>query len=141
MKILIIEDDPAEAELAVEALSEVDSSILIVVIGDGLDALAFLRREAAYSEESTPDLVLLDLNLPGKDGRSVLQEIKGDPELCQLPVIVLSNSDAEEDIEHVYRHSGNCYVVKPQDMQGMYCFADALTKFWGERVQFSPGLA
>lgn len=140
MKILIVEDDPAEAELAVEAISEVDNSTLIVVIADGIEALAYLRREADYKDESTPDLVLLDLNLPGKDGRSVLQEIKNDPQLCQLPVIVLSNSDAEEDIEHVYRHNGNCYVVKPPDMEGMYCFAEALKRFWGERVKFSPGL-
>lgn len=140
MNILVVEDDPAEAELALEALGEIDASARVYVVGDGVAALAYLRREEPFSEREIPQFILLDLNLPKKDGRAVLAEIKEDPILRKIPVIVLSNSDAEEDIEHVYSHNGNCYVVKPSDMDGMYALVDSLKRFWGERVCYSPNL-
>lgn len=138
MNILVVEDDPAEAELALEALEQVDSSAKVSVVNDGVAAMAFLRREDPFAAVKLPDLILLDLNLPRKDGRAVLAEIKTDEELKHIPVIVLSNSDSEDDITHVYRNNGNCYVVKPPDMQGMFGFVESLKSFWGERVQFSP---
>jgi CheY-like chemotaxis protein len=139
MNILVVEDDPAEAELASEALTEVDTGVPINVnvVGDGVAALAYLRREEPFTTREIPNLILLDLNLPRKDGRAVLTELKEDPVLRKIPVIVLSNSDADEDIEHVYSHNGNCYVVKPTDMAGMYAFIDSLKHFWGESVRYS----
>lgn len=140
MNILMVEDDAAEAEIAIEAFEKFDEPVEVTVVVDGVEALAYLRREGGYADAIMPQLILLDLNLPRKDGRAVLAELKADPLLRQIPVIVLSNSDAEADIEDVYRNNGNCYVVKPPDMAGMYRFVDALKGFWGERVRFSPGL-
>ncbi|MFP6898912.1 MAG: response regulator [Roseibacillus sp.] len=138
MKILVVEDDPAE--LAVLAFKEMEAVTDVNVVSDGVEALSYLRHEDPYANSSTPDLILLDLNMPRMVGRAVLVELKSDPKLKQIPVIVLSNSDAEDDIEHIYRHNGNCYVIKPEDMQGMSRFVESLQQFWGERVRFSPGL-
>jgi DNA-binding response OmpR family regulator len=141
MRILVVEDDPAEAELVLEALREVDVAAKVDVVGDGVSALAFLHGEEPFSEREIPDFVLLDLNLPRKDGRAVLTDMKEHPVLRKIPVIVLSNSDSDEDIEHVYQNNGNCYVVKPPDMDGMYAFVESLKRFWGECVRYSPDLA
>ena len=140
MNILVVEDDPAEAELALEALGEKAPTVKVNVVCDGVAALAYLRREEPYTDRQLPHFILLDLNLPKKDGRTVLAELKEDPILRKIPVIVLSNSDAEEDIEHVYNNNGNCYVVKPPDMDGMYAFADSLKRFWGGSVRYSTDL-
>jgi CheY-like chemotaxis protein len=137
MKILIVEDDDAEAEIAVEAFLEVDSAAELTIVNDGEAALNFLKQNQPFGKNIT-DLVLLDLNLPGKDGRAVLIAIKSDPGLAQIPVIVLSNSDAREDIEFVYRNNGNSYVVKPPDMNGMFEFVELIKCFWGDVVQLAP---
>lgn len=132
----MVEDDPAEAELAMEAFEETTENVEIDVVGDGVQALDYLRRQNGFEEKLAPDLMLLDLNLPIKDGRAVLAEMKGDPYLRQIPVIVLSNSSADEDIAEVYRLNGNCYIVKPPNLKEMFSLARSLINFWNS-VQFA----
>ena len=130
-KVLVADDDRDLRGVIKFVL--VSAGYQVTEARDGRAALEKARAEH-------PDLILLDLNMPRMVGRAVLVELKSDPKLKQIPVIVLSNSDAEDDIEHIYRHNGNCYVIKPEDMQGMSRFVESLQQFWGERVRFSPGL-
>lgn len=130
MNILMVEDNPADADLTLTAFEHAAPDVKIDVVGDGIDAMAYMRREAAYADAPVPDLLILDLGLPRKAGRSVLDELKRHPKLRHIPVIVLSVSDAEGDIEEVYRLNGNCYVVKPVDLDGMYKLARSLVTFW-----------
>jgi CheY-like chemotaxis protein len=115
IEVLLVEDDPGDVVLIREAFDEKKVGNRLSVVSDGVDAMAFLRREGEYAEAPRPDLILLDLNLPRKNGREVLEEIKGDPELRLIPVIVLTTSEAEEDIVRSYELHANAYVTKPVD--------------------------
>ena len=116
VKILLVEDNPGDVRLTQEALKEGKVANEMYVVGDGVDALAFLRREGKYADVPRPGLVLLDLNLPRKDGRQVILEVKEDRSLRRTPVVVLTASEAEEDILTVYDLQANCYVSKPLDL-------------------------
>lgn len=115
-EILLVEDDPGNVLLTQEALNEGKYHIAVNDVGDGMAAMAYLRREPPYTNATRPDLVLLDLNMPGKDGREVLAEIKANPDLRSIPVVVLTTSGAEEDILRSYDLHANAYVQKPLDM-------------------------
>jgi CheY-like chemotaxis protein len=116
IEILLVEDNPGDVRLTREALREnkVNNSLYVAI--DGVDALAFLRREGVYADAPHPDLILLDLNLPKYDGRQLLEQIKSDADLCHIPVVVLTTSSAEEDILRSYKLHANAYVTKPVDL-------------------------
>jgi CheY-like chemotaxis protein len=117
IEVLLVEDDPGDVVLIQEAFADNKVGNRLSVVGDGVEAMAFLRREGDYADAPRPDLVLLDLNLPRKNGREVLAEIKNDPELSIIPVIVLTTSEAEEDIVRSYSLHANAYITKPVDFE------------------------
>ncbi len=116
IEILLVEDNPGDVRLTQEALTDGKVRNNMQVVEDGVEAVAFLRREGKYANASRPDLILLDLNLPKKDGREVLAEIKADEDLRRIPVVVLTTSKAEEDIFKAYDQHANCYITKPVDL-------------------------
>ncbi len=128
--ILLVEDNPGDAELTREALA--DSKLLsrLHVVRDGVEALAFLHQEGEYAQVPRPDLVLLDLNLPRKDGRAVLKEIKADPSLRLIPVVVLTSSQAEQDVARAYELNANCYVTKPVGLEQFLTIVQSIEQFW-----------
>jgi chemotaxis family two-component system response regulator Rcp1 len=130
IEILLVEDNPGDARLAVEALkdSKVPNNMHTVV--DGEEAMAFLHREGRYADEPLPDLILLDLNLPKKDGREVLAEIKEDPDLRHIPVVIMTISNSEEDIQNTYDLHVNCYITKPVDLENFMNVFKSLEDFW-----------
>ena len=130
VEILLVEDNPADVELTIEALKEGKVSNHLNVVMDGIEALVFLRREAAYADAPCPDLILLDLNLPKKSGRETLAEIKQDPELCTIPVVILTTSEAEKDIVESYKLHANCYIKKPVDLEQFITIIKSLENFW-----------
>jgi CheY-like chemotaxis protein len=117
VEVLLVEDDPGDVLMTREAFEDYKVANQLHVVQDGADAMAFLRREGDYAGAPRPDLVLLDLNLPRMDGREVLQAIKGDPELASIPVVVLTTSEAEEDVLRSYSLHANAYVTKPVDFE------------------------
>ena len=129
-KILLVEDNPGDVRLTIEALKEGKILNEISVAEDGVEAIAFLRRAGEYAAVSRPDLVLLDLNLPKKDGREVLQEIKEDAELKKIPVVVLTTSAAERDILRAYNLHANCYITKPVDLEQFMRVVQSIEDFW-----------
>ena len=129
-KILLVEDNPGDVRLTREALREGKILNELNVVGDGVEALAFLRREGRYAEAVRPDLILLDLNLPKKDGREVLQEIKEDGVLRKIPVVVLTTSAAERDILEAYDLHANCYITKPVDLEQFIKVVQLIEDFW-----------
>ncbi len=128
--ILLVEDNPGDADLAREALQESLRGSRLFVVSDGEKAMAFLRRQGAYPDAPRPDLVLLDLNLPRKDGRDVLAELKADAHLKRIPVVVLTTSRTEEDVLKCYNLHANCYVVKPLDVNQFMHVIKAIQMFW-----------
>lgn len=128
--ILMVEDSSDDVELTLEALKEVKVRNALHVVEDGVEALAFLHREGVYADVPRPDLILLDLNLPRKDGREVLQEIKADPNLQRIPVVVLTISQAEEDILRAYNLHVNCFITKPVDLNQFIKVVQAIEEFW-----------
>jgi len=128
--ILLVEDSPTDVLLAREALEHAKVLNTLHVVDDGVEALEFLRARGKYSGAARPDLVLLDLNLPRKDGREVLAEIKADPSLKLIPVVVLTTSKAEEDILRAYGLHANCYVTKPVDFDQFTNVVKAIENFW-----------
>lgn len=130
VEILLVEDNPGDVRLTREALREGKVRNNLSVAQDGVEALAFLRREGAYAEAPRPDLILLDLNLPKKDGREVLQEIKTDAGLRYIPVVVLTSSQAEKDILRAYDLHANCYVTKPVDFEQFSQVVQTIENFW-----------
>ena len=130
IEILMVEDNPGDAMLANEALAEAKVSNKVCVAEDGEAALAMLRNEGEYANHPRPDLILLDLNLPRKDGKEVLAEIKADPELRRIPVVILTSSDAEQDILRSYDLHANCYITKPVDLGQFMNVVKAITDFW-----------
>lgn len=133
--ILIVEDNPGDVRLMREALRECGMPCRIHIVGDGLEALAFLQRQPPFAEAPRPDLVFLDLNLPHKNGRQVLAEIKGDPQLRSIPVLVLSTSVAPQDITAAYDLHANCYLVKPIDFDAFVVLIRQSMQFWFCMVQ------
>jgi chemotaxis family two-component system response regulator Rcp1 len=129
-KILLVEDNPGDVRLTREALKEGKILNELSVVEDGVEALAFLRREGRYAEAARPDLILLDLNLPKKDGREVLEEIKGDGTLKKIPVVVLTTSAAERDILKAYDLHANCYITKPVDLEQFMRVVQLIEDFW-----------
>ena len=136
--ILLVEDNAGDARLAQEALSGSKIRNEIFHVRDGVEALAFLRCERPYATARRPDLVLLDLNLPRKDGREVLAEIKSDPNLLQIPVVVLTISKDEEDVLRSYNLHANCYVTKPIDLGRFLEIVRSIESFWLTIVQLPP---
>jgi CheY-like chemotaxis protein len=117
IEVLLVEDDPGDVLMTQEAFTEHKIRNNLTVVNDGVEALAYLRREGAYEGVTRPDLILLDLNLPRKDGREVLAEIKADPDLSLIPVVVLTTSGARDDVVGSYRLHANAYVTKPVDFE------------------------
>jgi chemotaxis family two-component system response regulator Rcp1 len=130
VEILLVEDNPADVRLTREVLENGDSTTRLSVVGDGEEAMAFLRREGTYAECPRPRLVLLDLNLPKKDGREVLEELKRDSELCRIPVVVLTTSAAESDISRSYELHANCFITKPLDLDDFFTVVQSIKDFW-----------
>ncbi|MEI6562372.1 MAG: response regulator [Verrucomicrobiota bacterium] len=128
--ILLVEDEPGDAYLTTEALKSAKILNRVHLVEDGVEAMAFLRREAPYANAPRPDLILLDLNLPRKDGRQVLAEIKSDPALGVIPVVVLTTSSADEDILQSYNLRANCYITKPVDLEQFMRVIKTMQEFW-----------
>jgi CheY-like chemotaxis protein len=130
VEILLVEDSPSDTELTVEALKEAKVGNHLSIVEDGVEALAFLHRQGKYSAAPRPDLIMLDLNLPRKDGREVLREIKADHSLQTIPVVVLTTSRAEQDILQAYHHHANCYITKPVDFDQFLNVVRSIESFW-----------
>jgi CheY-like chemotaxis protein len=138
VEILIVEDSAGDIRLTFEALKEAKVRNRMSAANDGVEAMAFLRKEGKYADAATPDVILLDLNLPRKNGREVLAEIKADPRLRRIPVVVLTNSRAEEDIIKAYNLHANCYVTKPVDFQQFLNVIKSIEDFWLTVVKLPP---
>lgn len=138
VEILLVEDNAGDVRLAREGLRECKLLNNLHVAGDGVEALAFLRRQGEHAKAPRPDLIMLDLNLPRKDGREVLREIKEDDELKRIPVVILTTSKAEEDIVKSYSLHANCYVTKPLAIEQFITVVKAIESFWFTIVKLSP---
>ncbi len=130
VEILLVEDNPGDVRLAKEGLKECKLLNNLCVVGDGVEAMAYLRKEGKYAASAKPDLILLDLNLPRKDGREVLAEIKSDERLKRIPVVILTTSQAEEDILRSYGLHANCYIAKPVDLEQFVKIVQSIHEFW-----------
>ena len=139
VEILLVEDNPGDVRLTMEALKEGRLLNHVSVAEDGVEALAFLRQRGKYADEARPDLILLDLNLPKKDGREVLAEIKEDPELRHIPVVVLTTSTAEQDVLKTYDLHANCYISKPVDFEHVIEVVKSVGDFWFSVVILPSG--
>jgi chemotaxis family two-component system response regulator Rcp1 len=130
IEILMVEDGPAGARLAAEAFKEAKLLNNLKVVGDGEEALGYLRKEGKHANAVRPDIIFLDLKLPKKDGRQTLAEIKADENLRRIPVVVLTNSDAEQDILRMYDLHANCYIVKPLSLEKFIAVMQSIKSFW-----------
>ena len=128
--ILVVEDSPEHTGLIKDALNEKSGQYQIVALADGVKVMDFLYRRGNYTDATRPDLILLDLNLSGKDGREILAEIKADPKLRRIPIVVLTISDHEEDIFTSYALQGNCYVIKSSDLEQLFQIVKRIEEFW-----------
>ena len=138
IEVLLVEDNPGDVRLTQEALKTGKIRNRINVVGDGVEALAYLRREGTHQNTVRPDLILLDLNLPRKDGREVLREIKADPALRSIPVVILTTSKSEEDIARSYDLHANCYVTKPVGFEQFRKVVAEIHEFWFAVVRLPP---
>jgi chemotaxis family two-component system response regulator Rcp1 len=138
IQILLVEDSPGDVRLTQEVLRDARIANDLHVVGDGEQAMAFLRQEGDYASHPRPDLVLLDLNLPRKDGREVLADLNADPELKAIPVIVLTTSEAEQDILRSYRLAANAYITKPIDLNEFIAVVRSIETFWLTIVRLPP---
>ena len=129
-EVLLVDDNPADTDLTREVLARTGSPSHIHAVTDGVEAMAFLRREGKYANALLPDLVILDLSLPKKDGRSVLSEVKADPVLRKIPIAIFSTSEAQRDIVRSYELGANCYVSKPGNLQGFISAVTSIGEFW-----------
>jgi len=130
VEILLVEDNPGDVRLTIEALRESNFINNLTVARDGVEALAYLRREGKFANSVRPDLILLDLNLPRKDGREVLAEIKADPKLHTIPIVVLTTSRAEQDVLRSYELQANCFITKPVDLEQFITVVKSIENFW-----------
>jgi len=131
----MVEDSPGDIRLFREFLNDAATAPHLATVPDGVQAMAYLRREGRYAGAPRPDLILLDLNLPGKHGIEVLEEIKQDPRLRRVPVIVLTTSASPQDIQTTYNHHANCYIVKPADLERYIQVVHAIEQFWLDTVE------
>jgi CheY-like chemotaxis protein len=138
IEILLVEDSPADIALTTELFKDARIVNNLTVAMDGEQAMAILRREGQYANASAPDLVMLDLNLPRKDGREVLADIKSDPLLRRIPVIVLTTSAADRDVLQAYDSHVNAYLTKPVDLEQFMIIVKAIEDFWLTFVRFAP---
>ena len=138
VEILLVEDNPGDYRLTQEALKEGKVYNNLHWTQDGIEAIEFLKRRGKHAEAPRPDIVLLDLNLPKKDGREVLAEIKADPELRAIPVVILTTSKAEEDVLRSYDLHANCYVTKPVDLDKFIVVVQSIDRFWLTIVTLPP---
>ena len=130
VEILLVEDNPADARLVMEVFKDFKINNKLYHVKDGVDALNYLHHNGKYAETSKPDLILLDLNLPRKDGREVLKEIKEDAELKCIPVVILTTSSAEDDVLKTYCNHANCYIIKPVDFDQFIKVIQSIESFW-----------
>ncbi len=138
VEILLVEDNPGDVRLTRETWKEAKLLNHVSVVADGVEAMAFLRRQGKHVNAVHPDLILLDLNLPKKDGREVLAEIKADEQLRRIPVVVLTTSSAEQDILKTYELHANCYITKPVNLEQFSAVVKALAEFWFSIVKLPP---
>ena len=138
IEILLVEDNPGDIRLTQEALKESKLMNHLSIVHDGVEGLAYLRRQGPYAQAAAPDLVLLDLNLPKKDGREVLRDMKNDSDLRRIPVVVLTTSKAEEDIVRSYENHANCYIHKPVDFSQFMAVVQKIEDFWFTIVKLPP---
>jgi two-component system, chemotaxis family, response regulator Rcp1 len=138
IEILLIEDSPSDTDLTLEALRDLKIPNRVTVVEDGIAALEYLRRQGEYAQAVRPDLIMLDLNLPRKDGREVLAEIKADVGLKTIPVVVLTTSQAERDIVQAYNSNANCYVNKPVDFNQFFDVLRTIESFWLQVATLPP---
>ena len=132
VEILLVEDSPSDTDLTIEALQAGDIPCNLSHVEDGVEAIEFLNRKNSYAGAPRPDLILLDLNLPRKDGREVLAELKLDPDLRTIPVVVLTTSKDDRDISQAYQLQANCYIAKPVDFEQFVSVLRAIEHFWLE---------
>ena len=130
IEVLLVEDDLGDVELTKEAIEATRLAVKLSVVRDGEEAMAYLRKEGSYADAASPDLVLLDLNMPREDGREVLRDMKDDPILTHIPVVVLTTSDSEEDIVNSYDLGANCYVTKPVGLEQFMKVVQSVGDFW-----------
>jgi chemotaxis family two-component system response regulator Rcp1 len=136
IKVLLVEDSPGDVRLTQEAFQHANNSIHLLVVSDGIEALAFLRREGNYVHAPRPDIILLDLNLPRMSGHDVLAHIKNEETLSSIPVVVLTISEAEADIERIYELKASCYLTKPLQLHEFESVVRSINEFWLTRVKF-----
>jgi len=139
IEVLLVEDSVGDVRLTREAFKDARMHINLHVAVDGEDAMSFLKRERQYADAPRPDLILLDLNLPKKDGREVLKEIKESPTLAIIPVVILTTSASEEDILRTYQLHANCYITKPVDLEGFLKVVKSIDTFWLSVVKLPRG--
>jgi CheY-like chemotaxis protein len=138
VEILLVEDNPGDVRLTIEALRDAKVLNHLTPVEDGIEAMALLRREGKYANAPRPDMILLDLNLPKKDGREVLAEVKSDDNLKRIPVVVLTTSKAEEDVLRTYNLHANCYIAKPVDLEQFITVVKSIENFWFTIVKLPP---
>ncbi len=138
IEVLLVEDNPGDAQLTRIALEDSKISVNLNVVEDGVEAMEFLRKQGNYANAPHPDIVLLDLNLPRKDGREVLAEIKADQNFRRIPVVVLTTSQSEEDILKAYNLSANCFITKPVDFDQFVKIVQSIENFWFAIVKLPP---
>ncbi|MDB9306159.1 response regulator [Nodularia spumigena CS-591/12] len=138
IEVLLVEDNPGDAELTRIALEDSKIAVNLNVVEDGVEAIAFLQKQGNYANAPHPDIILLDLNLPRKDGREVLAEIKADQKLRRIPVVVLTTSQSEEDILKAYNLSANCLITKPVDFDQFVKIVQSIENFWFAIVKLPP---
>jgi CheY-like chemotaxis protein len=138
IQVLLVEDSPGDVRLTEEAFRHANSSLTLHVVRDGVEAMSFLRQEGDYDHAPRPDLVLLDLNLPKMDGREVLAEIKVDEDLKTIPIVILTTSDAAEDVMKSYELQANCYLCKPVEFEAFERLVKSINDFWLTKVELPP---
>ncbi|MFB6121058.1 MAG: response regulator [Halobacteriaceae archaeon] len=138
VEVLLAEDNPGDAKLTQKAFDQGNILNNLHVVPDGVEAMRFLRQEGDHADKPRPDLVLLDLNMPRKDGWDVLEDLKSDPDLSRIPVIVLTSSEAEEDMVKSYELQANAYLTKPVDFQGFLEIVNGFEEFWLSVVKMPP---
>jgi two-component system response regulator len=139
-EVLLVEDSPGDVRLTRESFKDAKVHVNLHVASDGAEAVAILRREGKYKSAPRPDLILLDLNLPKKSGREVLEEIKADPTLMTIPVVILTTSASKEDVLKSYRLHANCFITKPVDLAGFLKVVQSIDNFWLSIVKLPPDL-
>ena len=137
-RVLLVDDDPGDTLMIREAIESFSPGTDLATVGDGVDALRYLRGQDEFADSPRPDLVLLDLNLPRKDGREVLAEVKADTKLQAIPVVILTTSSAAQDILRSYQLHANAYVTKPTDMDGLTAVVRCIERFFGRIVEAPP---